>query len=202
MHASLRRNHQMDVQYSLRHGEGYRSNQGRIWEDISGKLDRMNVFAPTAAMADAYDSFENKLSDFLQAFALIEWQVGAVFAINGQILGLECFGCSDTFSRFFNKLVKSYALDALDNIKTQKEDSVPPEKARHFIQSIVKSKKESHPSIGLGETVVSESRFVSGAALVEEDRVLHLSVFKKDHGHGSDRVQYRRFSQRRGQRVY
>ena len=150
MHASLRRNHQMDVQYSLRHGEGYRSNQGRIWEDISGKLDRMNVSAPTAAMADAYDSFENKLSDFLQAFALIEWQVGAVFAINGQILGLECFGCSDTFSRFFNKLVKSYALDAL----------------------------------------------------VEEDRVLHLSVFKKDHGHGSDRVQYRRFSQRRGQRVY
>ena len=79
---------------------------------------------------------------------------------------------------------------------------MPPEKARRFIQSIVKSKKESHPSIGLGETVMFESRSVSGAALVEENRVLHLSAFKKDHGHGSDRVRYQRFSQRRGQRVY
>jgi hypothetical protein len=202
MHASLRRSHQMDVKSSLQEGQGYRSNQGRIWEDISGKLDRMNVSAPTAAMADAYDSYESRISDFLQAFGLIEWQTGAIFAINSQILGLECFGCSDTFSRFFNKLVKSYALDALDNIRTQKDDSVPPEKARLFMRSIVKSEKERHPSIGLGETVRFESRSVSGAALVEEDRVLHLSAFKKDHGHGSNKVRYQRFSQRRGQRVY
>ena len=203
MHASLRRNHQMDVKFSLRQGRGYRSNQGKIWEDISGKLDRMNVSAPTAAMADAYDSYEGKLSDYLQAFGLIEWQTGAIFAINGKILGLECFGCSDTLSRFFNKLVKSYALDALDNIAgSRKDESVPPEKARRFIQSIVKSQKSSHPSIGLGETVMFESRSVSGAALMEENRVLHLSAFKKDHGHGSNHVRYQRFSQRRGQRGY
>ena len=98
--------------------------------------------------------------------------------------------------------MKSYALDALDHTGHQEEVSVPPEKARRFIQSISKSKQESHPSIGLGETVVFQSRSVSGAALVEAERVLHLSAFKKDHGHGSDRVPYRRFSQRRGQRVY
>ncbi len=118
------------------------------------------------------------------------------------ISGIECFGCSDTFGRFFGKLVKSYALDALDHIRHQEDVSVPPEKVRRFIQSIHKSKQESHPSIGLGETVALESRSVSGEALVEEDRVLHFSAFKKDHGHGPDRVPYRRFSQRRGQRVY
>ena len=187
---------------SLKHGEGYRSNQGRIWEDISGKLDRMNVSAPTAAMADAYESYEGKLSDFLQAFGLIEWQVGAVFAIDGQILGLECFGCSDTFGGFFDKLVKSYALDALDHIRHSERRFRAPGKGPPFYTVDYKSKKESHPSIGLGETVTLESRSVSGAALVEEDRVLHLSAFKKDHGHGSDRVRYQRFSQRRGQRVY
>ena len=63
MHASLRRNHQMDVKSSLKQGRGYQSNQGKIWEDISGKLDRMKVSAPTAAMADAYDSYEGKLTD-------------------------------------------------------------------------------------------------------------------------------------------
>ena len=203
MHASLRRNHQMEVKFSLKRGRGYQSNQGKIWEDISGKLDRMKVSAPTAAMADAYDSYEGKLGDHLQAFGLIEWQTGAIFAINGQILGLECFGCSDTFSRFFNKLVKSYALDALDNVAgPRKDESVPPEKARRFIQSIVKSKKESHPSIGLGQTVGFESRAVSGASLVEGDRVLHLSAFKKDQGTRSNHVKYQRFSKRQQYRIY
>ena len=89
MHASLRRNHQMDVKSSLKQGRGYRSNQGKIWEDISGKLERMKVSAPTAAMADAYESYEGRLSDFLQAFGLIEWQVGAVFAMDGRISGIE-----------------------------------------------------------------------------------------------------------------
>jgi hypothetical protein len=188
----------MDVQYSLKQGEGYRSNQGRIWEDIEGKLGRMNVSAPTAAMADAYDSCESRLSDFLQAFTVIEWQLGAVFAINGQILGLECFGCSDTFGGFFSKLLKSYALDALDWMDASKDDSVPPEKARRFIKSVANSKREIHPSIGLGQTITFGSRSVSGAALVDDDQVYHLSAFKKDTGtgFGSHYVRYQRFSQR------
>ena len=198
MHASLRRNHQTDVQYSLKQGEGYRSNQGKIWNDISDKLDRMGVAAPTSALSDAYESYENRLSDFLREFRLIEWQVGAVFAINGHVLGLECFGCSDTFNRFFKKLVKSYALDALDCIDSPKDDSVPPEKARRFIKSVANGKGEIHPSIGLGETLVFESRSVSGAALVDGNRVYHLSAFKKDtaRGSGDHRVRYQRFSQR------
>jgi len=197
MHASLRRNHQMDVKSSLKQGRGYRSNQGKIWEDISGKLDRMKVSTPTAAMADVYDSYEDKLADYLRAFGLIEWQTGAIFAINSQILGLECFGCSDTFSQFFKKLVKSYVLDALDWIDASKDNTVPPEKARRFINSAANSKGESHPSIGIGETVAIESRSVSGAALVEGEKVIHLSAFKKITVGRSNHLRYQRFSQRR-----
>ena len=69
----------------------------------------MKVAAPTSALSDAYESYENQLSDYLEKFSFIEWQFGAVFAINGQVLGLECFGCSDTFASFFDRLVKSYA---------------------------------------------------------------------------------------------
>jgi hypothetical protein len=202
MHASLRRSHQADVKSSLKRGHGYRSDQGKIWGDIEDKLDRMNVAAPTSAMSDAYESYENRLSDYLEKFSLIEWQFGAVFAINGQVLGLECFGCSDTLAGFFDRLVKSYALDALDWLKDSKEDSVAPEKARRFIQSTSKSKGEGHPSIGIGQTVTFESRSVSGAALVDGNRVYHLSAFKKDAASrsGSHHVRYQRFSQRRRNR--
>ena len=179
-HPSLRREYQKDVSYSIRRGDGYRSNQSRIWNNIAEKSARMKVNAPTGAMADVFDSYEDELSGFLEKFHLIEWQVGAVFAINGQVLGLECFGCHDTFKKFFDKLVKSYALDALDSLKKQQSKSVPPDNARRFVASATKSKGEGHPSIGLGTNITFESRVVSGSALVEGNRVLHISAFKKE----------------------
>jgi hypothetical protein len=199
-HPSLRREYQQDVSFSIRHGEGYRSNQSRIWNNIAEKSARMKVDAPTGAMADVFDCYEDELSVFLEKFHLIEWQVGAVFAINGQVLGSEGFGCHDTFKRFFDKLVKSYALDALDNLKRQKNGSVPPDKARRFIKSTTKSRGEGHPSIGLGTNVTFESRTVSGIALVEEDCVLHLSAFKKEKTSNSSGVGFQRYSHRRNRR--
>jgi hypothetical protein len=201
-HPSLRREYQQDVSYSIRQGEGYRSNQDRIWNNIAEKSVRMNVDAPTGAMADVFDSYEDEVSGFLDKFHLIEWQVGAVFAINGQILGLEGFGCHDTFKRFFDKLVKSYALDALDNLKRQQDGSVPPEKVRRFIKSTTKSKGEGHPSIGLGTNITFESRAVSGIGLVEEDHVLHLSAFKKEKRSNFPGVGFQRYSHRRTRRIY
>ena len=193
MHASLRRNHQKRVRESLQQGRGYQSNQGEIWEDISAKLDRMKVAAPTRAMADAYESYATKISDYSENFQLIECQIGAVFAIDGQVLGLESFGCSDTFGRFFEKIVKSYALDALDSRKSTHSISVAPEAARRFIQSTAKGKTERHPTLGLGEAMTIESRVVSGAALKEKGRVIHLSAFRKVKGHSSRGVGYGRY---------
>jgi ARG and Rhodanese-Phosphatase-superfamily-associated Protein domain len=201
MHASLRRAHQEDVKYSLKQGRGYRSDQGRIWNNISEKIDRMEVPSSTGAMADVYESHEDLLSEFLKQFQLIELQVGAVFAINGKILGLEGFGCHDTFSRFFEKLVKSYALDALDSRSTSRKESLPPDKARRFIASAIKSKGERHPSIGLGENITFESRIVSGAALVESNRLLCISAFKKEKESDSSGVGFQRYSHRRNRRI-
>ena len=199
MHASLRKKSQEDVSFSIRQDRGYQSDQGRIWDDIAGKSARMNVEAPTGAMAEIYGSYENGLSEFFKAFQLVDWQVGAVFAINGKVLGLECFGCHDTFKRFFDKLVKSYALDALDNVDTTRADSPTPDKARRFMASARKGKGETSSSIGLGSNIMFNSKTVSGAALVEGDRVLHLSAFRKD---GTGKVGFQRHSQRRNNRNY
>jgi flavodoxin len=200
MHASLRMEHQEDVKLSLKCGRGYQSDQSRIWNNISEKSARMKVESPTHAMADVYESYEDKLSEFINKFQLIEWQVGAVFAIDGKIVGLEGFGCHDTFKRFFDKLVKSYAIDAFDRRDKQQSKSVPPNKARNFIESAIKSKGECHPSIGLGTNITFESRMVSGAALVEKDRVLHLSAFKKEKRGQHSSIGFQRFSQRRSLR--
>jgi len=201
MHASLRRSHQEDIKESLKRKMRYQSNQSRIWQDIAEKSARMEVNSPTRAMADVYETYEDKLKGFSEKFHLIEWQVGAVFAINGQILGLEGFGCHDTFKQFFKKLIKSYALDALDSKASSKNGSVPPDKVRKFISFTTGAVFSKHPSIGMGTNITLESPAVSGAGLVERKQTLHLSVFTKNGNGNGNRARYQRYSTRRSRRL-
>jgi hypothetical protein len=50
----------------------------------------------------------------VKPFRLIDSQVGAVFMINGRVVGLDAFGKPGTFSEVFKKRLESYALDAID----------------------------------------------------------------------------------------
>ena len=48
--------------------------------------------------------------------------MGGLFGINGKVLGMECFGHWQTFSKFFKKLIQSYALDAIGMLEEPKAD--------------------------------------------------------------------------------
>lgn len=48
-----------------------------------------------------------------------------------------------------------------------------------WLEGVKRAPKKAYPSLGLGENVRVDGPFVSGAALVHEGRVLHLSAFKK-----------------------
>ena len=97
------------------------------------------------------------------------------------------------------KLVKSYALDAIDAGAEAKETkAAPTDQARRFLASAAKVITESQRSVGLGETLTLESRIASGTALVHQDRVRHLSAFRKTgHPKPGNRVGFQRFSSRR-----
>ena len=116
--------------------------------------------------------------DYLQAFGCMQHQVGAVFAIDGQVVGLEAFGSPDTFGRSFAKLVKSYALDAIDSGAEAKEPAgaAPSDQARRFLSSTAKAKTEFHRSVGLGETLTLESRIVIGIPVIYASTVRELST--------------------------
>ena len=195
MYASLRREHREDVKCCTRSGRGYLSDQSRIWSDISEKSARMGG---TKAHPRRCPMFLGATKTVFPTTSVIF--IGSIakprpfFAIGKEVVGLEGFGSPDTFAEFFTKLVKSYALDALETFDADaKTPSPPPEKARGFVTAVAESRGEPHPSVGLGQHVIIESKGLSGAALTSENRVVHLSVFTKS----KSEVGYRRFSQRR-----
>ncbi len=201
MPPSLRLKHQREVAMSLDEGIGYRSNQGMIWSELAAKSDRMAVHSSTGAMADLFEGQKDRLGEYLKAFRLVDCQVGALFAMNGKVVGLECFGHQQTFGRFFQKLVQSYALDALEWLEESKGTKVPTESTKGFLEGVRKSPGKSYPSLGLGESLRFQSNFVSGAALVHDGMVLHLSAFRHNgRENDSNKVPFQRFSQRRRRR--
>jgi hypothetical protein len=95
------------VHHSVRATGTFQSDQGRIWDEISEKAHRRGTESPTMAMADIYEKERSSLSDYVKHFRPVEMQVGAVFLINGKVVGMDSFGRPETLTRVFRKLVES-----------------------------------------------------------------------------------------------
>jgi hypothetical protein len=133
------------VAESLNRGAGYRSDQGEIWNNLAAKQARMSIHSETGAVADLFEGQKDSLSEYLKAFHLVDSQVGGIFADNGKVASLECFGHWQTFSKFFKNPIQSYALDAIDMYEDPKGDHVAAADIRRFMEGIAKAPRKNHP---------------------------------------------------------
>ena len=168
------------VNLSLRQSGDFRSDQGAIWNEISAKASRRQAESDSMAMAAIYKKDRSNIHDYLQNFAMVDSQIGAIFLINGKVVGMDCFGKPETFAKTFKKIVESYALDAIDWYDSKTESKTSKTKVNNFLKTANDAPVETHPSIGLGIDCRLDSKKCTGFALAHEDQVLHLSVFARE----------------------
>jgi hypothetical protein len=174
--AKARAKKMRQVTESLRINQDRRSNQSEVWADVAGKVAFCQADSDTLAMADAYESRARQLSAHASAFPAERDQRGAVVAIDGKPVGLELFDSASAFARYLEKLVRSYALDA---IETEAGKSLAPSEAevRRFLDSIRSAAAERFPALGEGEDIRLTGEGVSAGALAVNGRVVHLAGF-------------------------
>ncbi|MBL8382706.1 MAG: hypothetical protein JNM90_06520 [Burkholderiales bacterium] len=153
-----------------------RSDQHRVWRDIAMKSMSLEVDSGTSAMSDVYAQQQHRLEEFTGAFRAAPGQVGAVVAIDGKVAGVELFDAPATFARFFAKMVRSYALDA---IETAPAAAATPaaEIAEAFLARLAAASAATFAALGDGEDVRLAGEDVVGGALVADGRVRHLAGF-------------------------
>ncbi|MEZ5503367.1 MAG: DUF6569 family protein [Halioglobus sp.] len=149
------------VSANLRESGRRNANQGEVWNDISEKMDSMNVGSRTHAIADAYEHFAVNVDEYVDAFSTGETQVGACFAINGRIRGVELFDVSDTCKKLMPKLIRSYALDAIE--ERQEEAPSGAQSIMDFIQAVAAAPADSFKALGEGRTCVSSQTALPAA---------------------------------------
>jgi hypothetical protein len=168
------------VSFSMKSRGQRHSDQGAVWSELDDKFGRLAASSPTSAMSDIYEQYTAKLEDYVSSFAPSEDQVGTLFAIDGRIVGFDLFDCADTLRKLFPKLIRSYALDALDASLAKETETKAPsaDDAAEFLNVVARAKLETFPAIGEGEDLRLSARDLTGAALAKKERVVHLSAFR------------------------
>ena len=67
------------------------SDQVAVWDDISAKSARMRSTSPTGAAAALYQTHRATLDEYSRAFTTVPSQLGALFMLNGRVLGMDLF---------------------------------------------------------------------------------------------------------------
>ncbi len=172
----LRKNLSRGVSMSLSTNCDFASDQGMVWRDIRNKIARHRVQSRTSAMGDVYRNMEKELNKYLEHFRCVEGQNGFIVSVNGKIAGMEFFNDHNVLKKNWDKLIVSYAMDALDNIESDFTQT-SMRKIEDFISEIEESDLESYSGVGLGKDVRIKSNKLAGSALVFDKVVLHMSVF-------------------------
>jgi hypothetical protein len=164
--------------------EGYRqggspsSVQREVWQEVSRKLDAMGSVSPSAALAQAYEDHQGRLAELLARFPVPHDCEGAAYAVAGRLAGLDLFDQPATLAKFWPKLIRSYALDALE--PADPAPLVTTGSVTEWVRTVHRAKVESFRSPGLGLDLRLSGAGYLGAALVVDEHPIHLELFPVD----------------------
>ncbi len=104
---------------------------------------------------------------------------GVAFAINGRIVGADLFDKSATLSKLWPKLIKGYAIDALEDPR-EKLKPLEAGWVTEWLKGASSAKQEWFDSPGLGQDLRIEGDQLIGAALVADQQPIHLELFREE----------------------
>lgn len=165
------------VSYSMLYSGQARSDQHVVWADIAAKAAHLRTESATAAMFDIYDRHAKRIDGYVAAFTALDRQVGAAFAINGTVIGFDLFACAGAWQKLMPKLVRSYALDAIEMPK-KKAVTASREAVEELLSAVSQAAAKTFPAVGEGADIRLTGPNVTGAGLVAKGRVVHLSAFR------------------------
>ncbi len=187
LYSKVRAQKARHVTDSLKTAGHRRSNQDEVWNHINEKMHNMDSHSHTSAMGKMFDDNKSSLDDYVNAFSFEQNQCGAVFSIDGKIKGLELFDNQESYQLLMKKLLRSYALDAIEarqqmELELKKPDPVmtSEQEVSLFLKNLETVDVKQFPGTDLGDDLRLDAPEISGGGLYYQDKLIHLCVFPID----------------------
>lgn len=154
-----------------------RADQSASWSMVNSIFLRFGARSPTEAVSDVYEQKRKELNDLERRIHRHDGQLGALVAIGETFRVLDFVGSADVFAALHGRLVRGYALDALEN-----PEAAPPsiDEARAFVHRVTGAKVEDHEAVGLGRDLRFAEDGIAGSGLENEGELVQLTAFPTD----------------------
>jgi hypothetical protein len=183
-YATGRAKRMAQVTASMARSGAHTSDQSQVWADIAEKSAHLGASSPTGAMSAIFERHGSFVDRCVSGLHPVLDQLGALFAINNTIVGLDLFDSDETLSALLPKFVRSVAVDALDHSEAGGYGRVADPATRtvtfdtdRFLAAVTKAAVRVTDGVGLGMDHRLAAQGIAGGALVVADRVIHLSAF-------------------------
>jgi hypothetical protein len=187
MHRKARMKKVASVNRSLKDCLAYESDQGEVWEEMACFSMDADVSSPTGAMRDVFESKTDDLKGYLDAFRYVPDQRGIFVMVNGMAVGFDILSHSHAYELLHQKIVKSYAIDALLR-QTKITEAPSVDKAKAFIEGVSHCEEKRYESIGYGWDHRFEGKTIVGSSLVYQEKMIHMAFFRKDESEGGGTI--------------
>lgn len=146
--------------------------QKTVWKEITRKLTITRTQSATSSMHDIYDNLDDEVERYVEDFkSLNHGTIGFIGSAGDRILGCDVFHNAKTYQKFEPKLLRSYALDAIEYRQRRGNRPETKQFLTRIISALQKRTRKGHPHIrfkGVG---------FFGQALLHDHTLVHLSVF-------------------------
>ncbi len=146
--------------------------QKTVWKEITRKLTVTRTQSATSSMHDIYENLDDEVARYVEDFkSLNHGTIGFIGSAGDRILGCDLFHNPQTYQKFEQKLIRSYALDAIEY--RQRRGNRP--ETKQFLNSIInalqKRTRKGQPHIHFKGTGFF------GQTLLHDNTLVHISVF-------------------------
>jgi len=160
----------------LRRAKHEGAAQGEVWQSVAAKAARLDAHSPTEAAEELYVSRAAPLEKFLAALPRHDGQCGAVACIGGRVTCVDWVSRSDAWASLHAKLVRGYALDAIE----QPRRAPFPSRALALLALAVgRAQRFAAPAGKIGEIRRIEDGRIVGTELAVDGEVVTLTAFPR-----------------------
>lgn len=175
MSSAMRARKNLRVQENLYMKMAYDADQRKVWNDVSNFIAETGTHSSSSAMKDSFDQRKDDINGYVKSFQPEKDQRGVLVFINGKPVGFDFISRGEAYEKLHEKLMKSYAADAMINPKKTEEQDYQIEGYK-FIHSLLECEESVFKPTGMGHDFRYKGEHIIGAALKMDDEVVHLNA--------------------------
>jgi len=138
-------------------------------------------------MRDVYFAKRIDMDDYGKAFRRTDGQTGLLVIINGLSVGFDLVSRPDAYAHLHERLLSSYAMDALLGRSDKSHPCQPGIKAKRLLFDATQAAEQDYESVGLGRDHRFGGPQIVGSALKYEEVVVHTGFFRRRDGRRASR---------------